>query len=316
MTGLFLRAAYYERRVHVTSGLCQGCLVAEVSQRWYAHRSRQNLMVMELNITYYGGSASALPPLLLLLNNTIGGPSPDLKTESLPPPSDIARGCADMALPSLHCLLPVNTSITIAETNTPEIQGGGTFTVAWAADTVPETIEVNSSIPPHTIPAHAHHSSLFPRNTLRMYACAIRVIIFLVVLVGSRSPGCCCRRSAQVTLLELASTTTARVQLTAAHSARSSRPALLAEHSKQWASEWQQGSVTVSGNQRLSCAINSSLYYLMSSSSPHLPLSLSPGGLASNGMIHIVPTLSTSQPSHFTTRQHAFRLQWPHVLGL
>ena len=155
MTGLFLRAAYYERRVHVTSGLCQGCLVAEVSQRWYAHRSRQNLMVMELNITYYGGSASALPPLLLLLNNTIGGPSPDLKTESLPPPSDIARGCADMALPSLHCLLPVNTSITIAETNTPEIQGGGTFTVAWAADTVPETIEVNSSIPP------PHHSRTF-----------------------------------------------------------------------------------------------------------------------------------------------------------
>jgi hypothetical protein len=41
----------------------------------------------------------------------------------------------------------------------------------------------------------------------------------------------------------------------------------------------------VSGNQRLSCAINSSLYYLMSSSSPDLPLSLSPGGLASNGSI-------------------------------
>ena len=39
----------------------------------------------------------------------------------------------------------------------------------------------------------------------------------------------------------------------------------------------------VSGNQRLSRAINSSLYYLLSSSSPDLPLSLSPGGLASNG---------------------------------
>ncbi len=130
----------------MTSGLCQGCLVAEVSQRWYAHRSRQNLMVMELNITFYGGSSSALPPLLLLLNNTIGGASPDLNANSLPPPRDIASACADLAPPSPICTLPVSTSITIAETKTPEIQGGGVFTVAWAADTVPLTLEVNSSM--------------------------------------------------------------------------------------------------------------------------------------------------------------------------
>jgi hypothetical protein len=97
--------------------------------------------------------------------------------------------------------------------------------------------------------------------------------------------------------------------------ARSDRPGLLAEHSKQWASEWQQGSVRVSGNHRLSCAINSSLYYLMSSSSPDLPLSLSPGGLASNG---------TNSRTNFIrcTRKvprfhlHRNRLQWAHILGL
>ena len=146
--GLFLRSAFYERRLHVTSGLCQGCLVADVSQRWYAHRSRQNLVVMEVNVTYYGGSASSLPPLLLLLNNTDGGSSADFTVTPVPPPSDIAHACADMTSPPLSsCSLPINTTITIAETKTPEIQGGGVFTVAWAADSVPSTLQVNRSMP-------------------------------------------------------------------------------------------------------------------------------------------------------------------------
>lgn len=154
VAGLFLRAAYYERRMHVTSGLCQGCLVAEVSQRWYVHRSRHNLMVMELDVVYHGGRSSALPPLFLLLNNTNGGLSPDLITSSLPVPSDIAHGCADMAsTTSSTCALPVDTNITISETKTPEIQGGGVFTVAWAADAVPQTIQVNCS--------KSHHRSSF-----------------------------------------------------------------------------------------------------------------------------------------------------------
>jgi hypothetical protein len=146
--GLFLRSAFYERRLHVTSGLCQGCLVADVSQRWYAHRSRQNLMVMEVNVTYFGGSASSLPPLLLLLNNTDGGSSADFNATPIPPPSDIAHACADMTSPPLStCSLPIDTTITIAETKTPEIQGGGVFTVAWAADSVPQTLQVNRSMP-------------------------------------------------------------------------------------------------------------------------------------------------------------------------
>jgi hypothetical protein len=104
-------------------------------------------MVMEVNVTYYGGSASALPPLLLLLNNTIGGPSADLNATTLPPPSDIAHSCADMtSQPSSSCSLPIDTTITIAETKTPEIQGGGAFTVAWATDSVPQTLQVNRSM--------------------------------------------------------------------------------------------------------------------------------------------------------------------------
>jgi hypothetical protein len=103
-------------------------------------------MVMELDVVYHGGQSSALPPLLLLLNNTNGGLSPDLITTSLPVPSDIAHGCADIESTSpTACALPVDTNITIAQTKTPEIQGGGVFTVAWAADVVPLTIQVNRS---------------------------------------------------------------------------------------------------------------------------------------------------------------------------
>jgi hypothetical protein len=103
-------------------------------------------MVMEVNITYYGGSASALPPLLLLLNSTTGGSSVDLNTTALPPPPDIAHACADVTFPATSsCNVPIDTTIVLAETKTPEVQGGGVFTVAWAADAVPLTIEVNRS---------------------------------------------------------------------------------------------------------------------------------------------------------------------------
>jgi trehalose/maltose hydrolase-like predicted phosphorylase len=81
---------------------------------------------------------------------------------------------------------------------------------------------------------------------------------------------------------------------------------LLLEHVQQWASEWQQGSVRVSGNQRLSRAINSSLYYLMSSSSPDLPLSLSPGGLASNGIVHSQASNGLFHPSPTGYNGHTF----------
>jgi len=100
------------------------------------------------------------------------------------------------------------------------------------------------------------------------------------------------------------------------HRARFSRPSLLPSHTQQWAAEWQEGSVHVSGNPRLSRAINSSLYYLLSSSSPDLPLSLSPGGLASNGppSPQHNQSLNPLQIHHSFTPHH--RLQRPHVLGL
>jgi hypothetical protein len=101
---------------------------------------------MELNVEYYGGRMSALPPLLLVLNSTDGGLSPDLITVSLPVPSDIAHGCADVTPSTTStCAFPVDTNITIAETKTPEIRGGAVFTVAWAADAVPQELQVNRS---------------------------------------------------------------------------------------------------------------------------------------------------------------------------
>jgi hypothetical protein len=111
----------------------------------------------------------------------------------------------------------------------------------------------------------------------------------------------------QTAAATVSSITSCCLCLTAAFRARADRPILLPEHSKRWASEWLEGSVRVAGNQKLSRAINSSLYYLMSSSSPELPLSLSPGGLASNGVIHSIlnPRLFVTLSTQATTATHS-----------
>jgi hypothetical protein len=173
-------------------------------------------------------------------------------------------------------------------------------------------------------------------NTWHMYAASVCNSLLLIILGSSRPFGRRCSRSAQVMHVLSAAMNSKNnrtnssccLRLTAPLRARADRPFLFPEHRKQWATEWQQGSVSVSGNSRLSRAINSSLYYLMSSSSPELPLSLSPGGLASNGTAR--SSLQPPQPRNYyvtcclqaTTATHSgtasrgcFRHCWPFSPG-
>ena len=88
---------------------------------------------------------------------------------------------------------------------------------------------------------------------------------------------------------------------------------LRGSHEAAWLRRWDQGRLEVGGNLGLAQAINSSLYFMLSSVRADWPMGMSPGGLASDGYdghtLCVPPTCSTrsrlGRPRHHRPRPPA-----------
>lgn len=214
-----------------------------VEQRIYCHRTRRNIMVMEVAALNFSSSA---PPLQLELVQRA-----DM--------TEFTRGTADVAFQpaSSSSSSASNTGVgggtggvTVASGHTkePELYGLPPTRLGLAFDQLPQTLTLTSDAPLRTFIASVH--SDLEQEQLR------------AGVVAPRSN-------------DLA----AAANITLGLAKALSPAALLAEHTGGWADLHRSG-IEIEGNATVAAAVNASLYYIHSAIRADFPHGLSPGGLA------------------------------------
>eukprot|EP00053_Salpingoeca_punica_P018798 m.186260 g.186260 ORF g.186260 m.186260 type:complete len:848 (+) comp17508_c0_seq1:163-2706(+) len=255
------RAVHYRRTLLLTNS---GAELAVIEQRWFAHQTLGNTLVMELQVLWPELSTRSSDPqcdsITVALQSNPGEASRDIvwKTakRAAAPQSGSLNGGADV-------------SLRFGSTREAETSDTPRISVAVYYDVVPESVtfsyssNTNSNNSTNKNAAQSAGVDDTPKNT---------TLTFLTSVATSIE-----------TAVEKVTSAAQTAYADAAGVAASGPTALLDLHAKAWNHIWLNGGIEVGGSRRdVAIAANTSLYYLFSSIRPDRNFSLSPGGLASN----------------------------------